>query len=122
MSSLLKTAMRKRKHDTEDSPGIQTQLPLTLFKRQLTLMAITYPLFSYIFHVEFAFSVQVVFRKSIRTFQLRTSKATISWKRIRGSNLYLTSCSLQASSILSFHRISTRRGIQSSAFFALSVS
>ena len=47
--------MRKRKHDTEDSPGIQTQLPLTLFQRELMLMTIAYPLFSYIFHVEFAF-------------------------------------------------------------------
>ena len=50
-----KTAMRKRKHDTEDSLGIQTQLPLTLFQRELMLIAIAYSLFSYIFHVEYAF-------------------------------------------------------------------
>ena len=53
--TFIQKAMRKRKHDTEDSPGIQTQLPLTLFQRQLMLMTIAYPLFSYIFHVEFAF-------------------------------------------------------------------
>ena len=57
VSSLLKTAMRKRKHDREDSPGIQTQLPLTvtLFQRELTLTTIAYSLFSYISHVECVF-------------------------------------------------------------------
>ena len=52
---LKKSAMRKRKHDTKGVPGIQTQLPLTLFQRQLMLMTIAYSLFSYIFHVESAF-------------------------------------------------------------------
>jgi len=47
--------MRKGKHDIEDSPEIQTQLPLTLFQRELMLMTIAYSLFSYIFHVESAF-------------------------------------------------------------------
>ena len=47
--------MRKRKHDTEDWPGIQTHLPLTLFQRELMLMTIAYSLFSYIFHVECVF-------------------------------------------------------------------
>ena len=68
--------MRKRKHDTEDSLGIQTQLPLTLFQRELMLIAIAYSLFSYIFHVEYAFLVQVVFRKNTRMSQLRTYRAT----------------------------------------------
>ena len=47
--------MRKRKHDTQDSPGIQTQLPLTLLQRELMLMTISYSLFSYIFHVKCVF-------------------------------------------------------------------
>ena len=55
VSSLLKTAMRKRKHDTEDWPGIQTHFPLTPFQRELMLMTIAYSLFSYIFHVECVF-------------------------------------------------------------------
>ena len=117
--------MRKRKHDTEGVPGIQTQLPLTLFQRELMLMTIAYSLFSYPILTYFMWNVpflgQVVFRKSTWTSQLRTYKAT-DMKRIRGSNLSSTSCSLQARSILSFHRISSRSGIQSSAFFTLSAS